>query len=446
MTKADSNDQTVAEYRIDAGWVLTVDAENQVYTDHSLVIGGGRILDSLPIDEAAKNFSHLPVVDRRNHIIMPGLVNAHMHMPMNLLRGLGSDQPLMTWLQDYMWPAEAAHVGPEFVRDGTQLAIAESLLSGVTSVNDMYFFPQDSAEACQQAGIRAVIGLAIINVPTAWASSVDEYFDKGLAVYETFCDDPLVQTAMAPHAPYTVNIDALEKVKAFSAEHNLKIHMHVHETAVEVEDYVKQHGVRPIAMLHKIGLLSPSLLAVHLTQMIDEEISLLADTGVHVLHCPESNLKLASGFCPVSKLADQGVNIAIGTDGAASNNDLDLLGETRTAALVAKAVSADAASIPATAALRMATINGARALGLGEVTGSLEVGKSADITCIEPDVSMVPMYDVVAQVIYATNRERVSDVWVAGRQLLENRRLLTLDAERLIKVAAEWQGRIQAAV
>lgn len=443
MTTSDSTQQVSADFRIDAGWIATVDNHNRVVENHSLVVGSGKIVDCLPVAKAQSKYSELTVIDRRQHILIPGLVNSHMHMPMNLLRGLGSDKPLMSWLQDYIWPAEAAHMSSEFCSDGAELALAESLLGGVTTVNDMYFFADDIARVCQKVGVRATMGMTILGFPTPWASSAEEYFDKGLMVHDMLRDDPLVKTALAPHAPYTVDISALEKIKSLSEELNIPVHMHVHETAVEIDDYVKAHNMRPIAMLEKIGLLAPSLLAVHLTQMQDNEISLFAERGVHALHCPESNLKLASGFCPISKLVSKGVNVAMGTDGAASNNDLDLLGETQTAALLAKAVSEDAASIPAVQALRMATINGATALGIDKVSGSLEVGKSAEITCIEPNLSMLPIHDVIAQVIYATTRDRVSDVWVAGKQLVDDRRLTTIDAERLSRVAIEWGNKIQ---
>lgn len=443
MNRSEINTSDSADFRIDAGWILSVDDDNRVLENHSLVVGGGKIIDCVPGDTAEELYSDLSVVDRRHHILMPGLVNTHMHMPMNLLRGLGSDQPLMSWLRDYIWPAEAAHMSAEFCRDGTELALAESLLGGVTTVNDMYFFADDIARVCQRVGVRATIGMTILGFPTPWAGSTEEYFDKGLMIHDMLRDDPLLQTTLAPHAPYTVDIEALEKIKALSGELNVPVHMHIHETAVEVHDYVKAHGVRPIAMLEKIGLLGPSLLAVHLTQMQDSEIASFADKGVHVLHCPESNLKLASGFCPISKLVAKGANVAMGTDGAASNNDLDLLGETQTAALLAKAVSEDAASIPAVQALRMATINGAKALGIDQVSGSLEIGKSADIACIQPDLSMLPIHDVIAQVIYATTRDRVSDVWVAGKQLVKDRQLTTIDSERLSRVAIDWGKKIR---
>ncbi|MFK7859822.1 MAG: TRZ/ATZ family hydrolase [Granulosicoccus sp.] len=425
--------------RIDAAWIVPVDSDNRVLKDHSLVICDTRIVDCLPTIRAIDKYPNIDSMDRRHHILMPGLINAHTHLPMNLLRGLGSDQPLMTWLQEHIWPAEQKYMSQAFVNDGAQLALSECLLSGVTTVNDMYFFPDIIANACQSAGIRACIGLTVMDMATPWAKNASEYISKGLDLHDKLHGDPLMCTAIAPHAPYTVSVETLERIQVLSSELEINVHTHLHETTVEVSDYVDKHGVRPISMLHRIGMLSPSLLAVHLTQLTNEEIDLLAHTGVNVLHCPESNLKLASGFCPISKLSAQGVNVAIGTDGAASNNDLDLLGETRTAALLAKAVSGDAASITAPEALRMATINGAKALGISDETGSLEIGKSADMICIDIDLSMQPMHDVIAQIIYAAGRERVSDVWVAGKQLVSKRQLLSMDTQQLKHIAQHWE-------
>ncbi|MFK7993882.1 MAG: TRZ/ATZ family hydrolase [Granulosicoccus sp.] len=442
MQNSSTGSPAAPTLRIDAAWILPVDDHNRVLKDHSLIISDDRILDCLPTTLATGTYPDLSCVDRRQHILLPGFINAHTHLPMNLLRGLGSDQPLMRWLQDYIWPAEKKFMSPEFVHDGTQLALAESLLSGVTTVNDMYFYPDVIASACQNAGVRASIGLTVFDMETPWAKDASEYISKGLELHDQLRNNPLINTTLAPHAPYTVSVETMERIQMISSELDIHIHTHLHETAAEVNEYVEQHGVRPIEMLHRIGMLSPSLMAAHLTQLTENEIDLLAQTGVNVLHCPESNLKLASGFCPITRLAAKGVNISMGTDGAASNNDLDLLGETRTAALLAKAVSGDAASITARDALRMATINGAKALGISDNTGSLESGKSADMICIDIDQFMRPMHDVVAQVIYATGRERVSDVWVAGRHLLKKRQLLTMDTQQLEKTASKWEAKL----
>ena len=432
--------------RIDAGWVLTVDSDNTVLREHAVIVSNGRISDCLPWADAGQRYPNLPVVDRRQAILMPGLINAHTHLAMNLMRGFADDLPLMSWLQDYIWPVEARILSHDYVRDGTDLALAESLLGGVTTVNDMYFFSDAVADACQSAGIRATVGLIILDFPTAWAQTSDEYFERGLALHDRLRGNTRIRPALAPHAPYTVSRKPLERIAMLSAELDLPVHMHVHETADEVRDFVARHGVRPIARLHEIGLLNPALLAVHLTQLEAAEITLLADNGVHALHCPESNMKLASGFCPVAELEKAGVNIAVGTDSASSNNDLDLLGEMRTAALLAKAVSGDAACIPAADAIRMITINAARALGIDNEVGSLEIGKAADMITIEPDITMLPMYDVASHIAYSTSRDRVRDAWVAGQALMLDRQLLTLDVEKLSVRAHEWSAQISGLI
>ena len=419
-----------------------MNAANDVLERHTLIVENGRISDCLPWPVADEQFSHLPVHDHRSGILLPGLINSHTHLAMNLLRGFADDTPLEEWLQEHIWPTEAAHMSTDFVRDGTQLALAESLLNGVTTVNDMYFFPDQVAKTCRDAGIRAMVGLLVFDFPTAWANNVDEYFSRGLALHDELKDDPLISTAFAPHAPYTVSQAPLERIATLSAELDIPVHMHVHETASEVEQFVEKHGVRPLQRLDEIGLLSPSLLAVHLTQLTDTEINRLSETGVNVIHCPESNLKLASGICRISDLIDANVNIAVGTDGVASNNDLDLIGELRTATFLAKVTSGSAATLEASRALRMITIDAAKALGLDKDIGSLEIGKSADCIVIQPDLGMVPVYDAQAQVVYTNSSPCVSDVWVAGRQLLKNRQLLTLESNRLYKSAQNWSQKI----
>lgn len=419
-----------------------MNAANDVLERHSLIVENGRISNCLPWPVADEQYSHLPKQDHRDGILLPGLINAHTHLAMNLLRGFADDTPLEQWLQEHIWPTEAAHMSTDFVRDGTELALAESLLNGVTTVNDMYFFPDQVAKTCREAGIRATVGLLVFDFPTAWANNVDEYFSRGLALHDELKNDALISTAFAPHAPYTVSQGPLERIATLSAELDIPVHMHVHETAAEVEQFKKIHGVRPLQRLDEIGLLSPALMAVHLTQLTDDEINRLAETGSNAIHCPESNLKLASGICRISDLLEAGVNIAVGTDSVASNNDLDLIGELKTATLLAKVTSGDAASLVASAALRMITINAAKTLGLDRDIGSLEIGKSADCIVIQPDLGMVPVYDAQSQVVYTNSSPCVSDVWVAGKQLLKNRQLLTLDTQKLYKNAHHWSQKI----
>jgi 5-methylthioadenosine/S-adenosylhomocysteine deaminase len=350
----------------------------------------------------------------------------------------------MTWLCEHMWPAEGKWVSPEFVRDGSRLAIAEMIRGGTTCFNDMYFFPDEVARVVEHAGMRAVMGLIVIDFPTAWAQNADEYIHKGNTLHDQLKHSPLVTTAFAPHAPYTVSDEPLQKVLMYAEELDIPIHMHVHETAHEVEEGTEQYGKRPLARLAELGLVSPRLLGVHMTQLTDEEINAHAAANAHVVYCPESNLKLASGFCPIQKLVDGGVNVALGTDGAASNNDLDMFSEMRTAALLAKGVAGDASALPAEKALSMATINGARALGLDSVCGSLVAGKAADIVAVKmDDLETQPLYHAISQLVYATGRDKVSDVWVAGRHLLKDRQLTTLDENALLDSAQRWQEKLK---
>ncbi|MGH8553126.1 MAG: amidohydrolase family protein, partial [Methylococcales bacterium] len=330
-----------------------------------------------------------------------------------------------------------------FVREGAELAIAEMLRGGVTCFNDMYFFPEIVARAALQSGIRACVGLIVIDFPSAWAQDSDEYLEKGLALYDELRNESLLTPVFAPHAPYSVSDDALKKIRIYAEELQAPIHMHIHETRDEIEQGLECSGMRPLARLKKLDLLGPSLIAVHMTQLLDEEIDWIAESGSHVVHCPESNLKLASGFCPVHRLLKNGINVALGTDSAASNNNLDVLGEMRTAALLAKGVAGDARAVPASTALRMATLHGAKALGIDSICGSLEAGKSADIVAITLDrLETLPVYDPLSQIVYAANRDQVTDVWVAGQRLLESRRLTTLDTDKIRESIAHWARKL----
>ncbi|MBK8163315.1 MAG: TRZ/ATZ family hydrolase [Gammaproteobacteria bacterium] len=434
---------TTVDTLIHARWIIPVEPEGRVHEHHALAIQGGRIADILPSAEAARRYRTEHELRLDEHALIPGLVNAHTHAAMCLFRGLSDDLPLMQWLRDHIWPAEAAWVGAEFVFQGSQHAIAEMLRGGTTCFNDMYFFPDETARAASHAGMRAAIGLIMIDFPTAWAADADEYLSKGLELHDRYRGDPLISTVFAPHAPYTVSDEPLQRIRTLADELDIPVHMHVHETADEINGSLEHHRQRPIARLEQLGLLSPRLLAVHMTQLDDAEIARLAHTGAHVIHCPESNLKLASGFCPVHRLLQAGVNVALGTDGAASNNDLDMFGEMRTAALLAKAVAGDASALPAAAALRMATLNGARALGLEEEIGSLRRGKSADVVAVHlGDIESRPVYHPISQLVYTCARQQVSDVWVAGRHLLKDRRLTTLDETAILANAEAWRDKI----
>ncbi len=431
---------------IHARWIAPVEPANKVYTDHAVAIHEGRIVEILPSAEANRRYSSELSHQLDTHLLIPGLVNAHTHAAMSLFRGLADDLPLMEWLEAHVWPAERRWVGEEFVRDGSQLAIAEMIRGGTTCFNDMYFFPGETARVASEAGIRATTGLIVIDFPSVWAGNAEEYLAKGIEVHDQYRNDPLVHTSFAPHAPYTVSPEVLEKIGVLAEELDIPIHMHVHETADEIGRSVDAHGVRPLARLKALGLLSPRLLAVHMTQLLDSEMAELADCGAHVVHCPESNLKLATGFCPANGLLAAGVNLAIGTDGAASNNDLDMLGEMRTSALLAKGVSGEASALPAARVLEMATLGGANALGLGDNIGSLLPNKAADLVAVDLSrLETQPVYDPVSQLLYAASRNQVSDVWIAGRHVLKGRMLTTLDEIELRERVSRWQTRINEA-
>jgi 5-methylthioadenosine/S-adenosylhomocysteine deaminase len=434
---------THADMVLNARWIIPVEPEGIVHENYSLIVHNGKILDLLPTAEAKTRYQGEADVDLAEHVLIPGLINAHTHAAMSLFRGLADDLPLMNWLNDHIWPAEGTWVSYEFAYDGSQLAIAEMLRGGTTCFNDMYFFPDATARVASHAGIRAAIGLIVIDFPTVWASNAQEYLDKGLELHDQYRNDAMINTVFAPHAPYTVSDQPLEHIQTLAEELDIPIHIHVHETEDEIIKSHEQYQGRPLQRLEKLGLVTPRLLAVHMTQLLDDEIERFSSAGAHVAHCPESNLKLASGFCPVHKLVRAGVNVALGTDGAASNNDLDMFGEMRSAALLAKAVANDASAVPATMALRMATLNGARALGLDENIGSLTIGKAADVVAVHMgDIESTPLYHPVSQLVYATGRDKVTDVWIGGKQVVKDRVLLTLDEHTIKEKAWSWQAKI----
>ena len=423
-------------------WLVPVEPAGVVLKEHGLGIRDGRIVFIGPRATALKLASQ-EVRELPGMLLSPGLVNAHGHAAMTLFRGLADDQPLMTWLEKHIWPAEARWVDEAFVRDGTDLAIAEQLKGGITCFCDMYFFPKIASERVHISGIRAQISAPILDFPIPGAASADEALRQAIELFGDLKHHPRIKVAFGPHAPYTVSDDNLEKIRVIAEELDAPIHMHLHETAGEVQQACERHGERPLARLARLGLLGPRFQAVHMTQISDDDLALLVESNSSVIHCPESNLKLASGFCPVERLWQAGVNVAVGTDGAASNNDLDLLGETRTAALLAKAVAGSATALDAHRALRMATLNGARALGLETEIGSLEVGKLADIVAFDlSGLAQQPIYDPVSQLIYASGRDCVRHLWVGGKPLLDDRRLTRLDEQQLCATAHAWGQRI----
>lgn len=410
---------------------------------YGLVIDQGIIVAIAPRKEIENNYQPDDSVVLEQHAVTPGLINAHTHSAMTLLRGFADDLPLMQWLSDYIWPAESKSVNREFVQVGTDLAIAEMLRSGTTCFNDMYFFPDVVAACAQQAGMRACVGMIVLDVATAWANDAEEYIAKGLATRDALRHSTLVRVAFAPHAPYTVADPPLEKICMLADELGCQIHIHLHETADEVEQSNARYGMRPIERLDRLGLISPKLAAVHMTQLLPTEITTIAERGVNVVHCPQSNLKLSSGFSQIQAMLAQGINVAIGTDGASSNNDLDMLAETQSAAMLAKAVSNNPSAMNAYQALYCATMAGAIAMGIDAQTGSLEIGKAADLIAINlNDPSTLPVFNPLSQIVYSASRSQVSDVWVAGKRLLKARELTSVDINKVCADAVQWGVRI----
>lgn len=437
----------VVDQVIEARWVVPVVPHGVVLEDHAVVVHQGQICGLLPIADVQDRYLPAERVSLPRHALIPGLVNAHCHAAMTLMRGLADDLPLMTWLNEHIWPAEGALISPAYVADGVELAAAEMLLGGITAVNDQYFFPEAAVEVYRRMGMRAAIGLILLEFPTPYARNAEEYLSRGLALADQLTGDPLLHPCFAPHAPYTVSDDSFRRIRTYADQMGLRVHVHVHETAFEVEDAVRQHHERPLARLKRLGFMGPDLTAVHMTQLTPGEIEDLARHNVVVAHCPESNLKLASGFCPVGDLLRAGVALAIGTDGTASNNDLDMFGEMRTAALLAKGVTLDPQVMDAATALSCATLGGARAIGLESRIGSIEVGKRADLTAVDfGTLRLAPVYNPLSHLVYAASRNDVSDVWVDGQRRVRERTLLGVDTERLMANAARWSALARAAV
>jgi 5-methylthioadenosine/S-adenosylhomocysteine deaminase len=431
---------------ISVDWCIPVEPDRQVLENCSVAVSDGRIIAVLPTSDARATFEAGVIIDRPGHVLIPGFVNTHTHAAMTLMRGLADDLPLDRWLREAVWPAEARWAGAEMVRDGTRLAIAELLSSGCTCFSDQYYFPEIVAETAADMSVRAMVGTPVTDFPTRWAASPAECLDKGTdLVHDPFADHPLISTCFAPHSTLTVSNATFADLRVLADQLDKPVQIHLHESRHEVLTSVSETGKRPVERLRDLGLVNSSLMAVHAVHFTEDEIQLLADSGVVVAHCPRSNLKLADGIAPVQDMLDAGITVGLGTDGAASNNVLDMPGEMRTAALLAKARSDDAAALPAAAALRMATLEGAKALGLGEVTGSIEAGKWADLVCVDlMHLNSQPVYDPLSQVVYTAQPHQVRDVWVAGRQQMEDGQLTHIDTNEILRRASEWQQRMAA--
>ena len=430
---------------VSARWVIPVEPARAVLADHSVAVADGRIVALLPTPEAERTYRAGTRVELPHHALVPGLVNLHTHAAMTLMRGLADDLPLMEWLKDHVWPVESRHVSPEFVYDGTLLACAEMLRGGVTCMNEMYFFPEAAARAALDAGMRAALGIIAFEFPSAYAADANDYIAKGLATRDEFGDRPLLSFCMAPHAPYTVSDRTFTRIVSLAEELDLPIHTHLHETGAEIADSLAQHKVRPLERLARLGVLGPRLVAAHAVHMTPEEIATLAKHGASVAHCPSSNLKLASGLAPVAAMLSLGVNVGIGTDGAASNNRLDVLEEMRLAALLAKAVAGDAQAMPAHRALAASTLNGARALGLEASIGSIVPNKFADLCAVSfEDPELSPCYDPASHLVYAASRAQVSHVWVAGDLRVREGKLTGFENRSLNSRVLLWQNKLAA--
>ena len=436
--------QTPIDLLIKARWIIPVEPANVVLENHAIAINKGQIVAILQQSEADALFFPIQTKNLANHILIPGLVNLHTHAAMTLLRGLADSSPLSRWMQNDLWPAETKHLSTQFVFDGTRLACAEMLRGGITCFNDMYFYPKAAAEAAIACGMRAAIGLITVDFPTPYASDADDYLAKGLAVRDGLINEPLLSFCLAPHAPYTVNDRNFTQSLTLAEQCEIPIHLHLHETQQEIEDSVQRFGIRPIERLRRLGLLSPGLIGAHGIHLTANEIALLAQHGGSIAHCPSSNLKTASGIAPIVELSQKGINIGLGSDGAASNNRLDMLQEMRLAALLAKGISGQAEAMSAHQALRMATLGGAQALGLETTCGSIVAGKAADLCaiCIN-DIDLVPCYDAASLLVYSAGREHVTDVWVNGSIRVADGELLETDEIELIRLAALWQNQIR---
>ena len=432
-----------ADLIIEARWIATVSAEQSVLENHSVIIQAGVIVALLPTVQARVQYSAPSIICLDEHVLMPGLINLHTHAAMSLMRGLADDQPLMTWLNQHIWPAEHAVVSERYVKDATLLACAEMLSGGVTCFNDMYFYPQAAAVSVHQAGIRANLGLIVLEFPSAYASDADDYLQKGFAAYDGWRGEALISTSIAPHAPYTVSNQTFESVITYAEQLGLGIHTHLHETQDEIAQSEAQYGLRPLQRLSDLGLLGPNLVAAHGVHLLPHEIEMLAEHGCHVAHCPTSNLKLASGVAPVAQLLAKGVNIGLGSDGAASNNRLDIFAEMRLAALLAKGISGDAAVLPAHQALEMATLNAAKALGLDHKIGSIEIGKLADLTAVKLNtIETMPCYDPISHLVYTCGREHVTHTWVAGELRYSNGLYANIEPVELKEIINTWQPKL----
>lgn len=429
---------------IHAKWIVTCEDNNQVLEDHAIAVKDGKIHAIVPGKDAESKFDCKANSTFSSHAIIPGFINTHTHLAMNVFRGLADDLELMDWLNNHIWPAEGKWVSDELVYDASLMAMAEMIRCGTVCFNDMYFFLNATARATERAGMRGFIGMTVIGVPTAWAQTTDEYFAKSLEFYDEYKNHELVTPTWAPHSTYTVDIKDLAKVNDYAQQHDLRINIHLQEAPSEIKQSMEMFGKRPLHRLNDIDMVSDRLIAVHMTQVNDADREILRKHKPQIAHCPESNMKLNSGNCPVQQLLNDGINISLATDGAASNNDLDMIGEMRTSALLGKITADDPKALNAETTLKMATLYGARTLGIDDVTGSITQGKSADFIAVDLNqIETKPLYNPVSQIVYAASRHQVTDVWVKGKQLMKQRQLQTLDENEILEKAVAWRKKIK---
>lgn len=446
MLKVNELSQTTvnADLMIEARWIATVVSNQPILENHTVIVQDGLIVEILPIVEARQKYVATSLVCLDDHVLIPGLINLHTHAAMSLMRGIADDMPLMAWLNEHIWPAEKNILSVRYVHDATILACAEMLSGGITCFNDMYFYPQATAAAASRVGMRANLGLVVLEFPSVYANDADDYLQKGVDAHDSWRNNPLITSSIAPHAPYTVSNQTFQKVITYAEQLGLNIHTHLHETREEIAQSEAQYGLRPLQRIAEFGLLGPNLVAAHCVHLQGNEIDLLAEYGCHVAHCPSSNLKLASGIAPVAQLLAKGVNVGLGTDGAASNNRLDIFTEMRLSALLAKGVSEDATMVPAHQALEMATINAAKAMGLDHKIGSIEIGKLADLAAVKlSDLATAPYYDPISHLVYSCGREHVTHTWVAGELRYSNGVYANIEPIELKEIINTWQPKLR---
>ena len=442
-TKNSAKAPANVDLMIEARYIVPMSTDNHLLENYAVMIEAGIIIELLPIAEARQRYTATSLVCLDEHVLIPGLINLHSHAAMSLMRGIADDLPLMTWLEKHIWPTEQAVISERYVKDATLLACAEMLGGGTTCFNDMYFYPQESAAAAKQAGMRANLGLVVLEFPTAYASDSDNYLQKGFEAHDCWRGDPLITSSIAPHAPYTVSNQTFEKVITYAEQLSLGIHTHLHETRAEIAQSEAEYGLRPLQRMASFGLLGPNLIAAHCVHLQNQEMDMLAEFGCHVAHCPSSNLKLGSGIAPITTLLAKQVNVGLGTDGPASNNRMDMFAEMRLAALLAKGANEDATAIPAYQALQMATINAAKAMGLESKIGSIKVGKLADIAAVRLDDMMIaPYYDPISHLVYACGREHVTHTWVAGELRYCNGIYAGIEPHELKEIIDIWQPKL----